>query len=778
MRNWWMHGLCPVQMRLFVIVVICISGVIAPAPAQETTAEPAPAAAAEPDPRDATLESLFANYLHFALIGRFEVADQRFAQPLLSRPELNPMTPEAAETLIQLSEKYENSMDTLLLLINKSTIGENAQKIMNLIREAHTRKRMDPARIKANIDLLKGDPVQRAVAVERLVESGEYAVPWMLGLLSDPDREDLLPFIARALPQLGRNAINPLLAALDCKHERTLQVVIESLGKIGYPQALPYLQNLATAKDTPASIQKTAAEAVAQILSKNQGIQLKPAEELFRDLAEQHFAEIDSLRPDPREDRANLWRLRADARPGEDVVAPVAVDSRIYNLVRCMECCQTSLSLKTDQPAVLALWVAANFRREARLGLDVESQETVDARKLDPSRPENFPRSIYFARMAGPSCNQIVLARGIKQRDRNIALGAVTALNATAGRQAMTDVQAEGGTSMGEALYFPDLLVRVQAALALGKTLPPAPFHGSTEVVPVLASVLAPSEKKNYMLVDPEAESAGVIQTGLVNSGAVLVLADRLSPALNQARREMTHLDGIFLASDMKQPTVTEAIEQLAKDDRFCLTPIIVLVKENQTAVLDRIDGSDRRVGSIFVLTTPDKTTDPKIVEQLLAKLEQVTIRCGLRPLSPESRLSLALQAAGVIKGMAQSESTVFNAQAALPAMVETLRQAGAEELRAAVAAALAWMPAPQAQQAIAGIALAAEETESLRMTTFGLLADSARRFGNQLDDSLMSRLMEQATSEPNLTLRTAASQAMGAMNPPVEKILPIITGK
>lgn len=785
MSSWWMHGLCPVQMRLFLVFVTCAMGIAAPAFAQDETAEAAPAAAPEPEAKDATLESLFANYLHFALIGRFDVADQRFAQPLLSRPELNPMTPEAAETLIQLSEKYENSMDTLLLLINNSTIGENAQKLMTLIREAHTRKRMDPSRIKTNIDLLKGDPMQRTVAIERLIESGEYAVPWMLGMLSDTKREDLQPFVARALPQLGRNAINPLLAALGCKHEPTVQAVIDSLGKIGYPQALPYLQELATSKNTPASIQKTAAEAVDRILSNNAGIKLKAADELFRDLAEQYFAEIDSLRPDPREDRANLWRARADAQPGEDVVAPIAVDSRIYSLVQCMECCQTSLSLSlnTDQsaipqPAVLALWVAANFRREARLGLDVESEETVDARKLDPSRPENFPRSIYFARMAGPSCNQIVLARGIKNRDRDIALGAVSALNVTAGRQAMTDVQGEGGTSMGEALYFPDLLVRVQAALALGKALPPAPFRGSTEVMPVLASVLTPSEKKNYMLVDPQQESSGVIQTSLINGGAVLVLADRLGPALNQARRELTHLDGIFLASDMKQPTVAEAIGDLAKDERFCLTPIIVLVKENQTTVLDRIDKSDRRVGSIFVLTTSDKSTDPKIVEQMLAKLEQVTARCGLHPLSPESKLSLALQAAQVVQGMAQSQSSVFDAQAALPALVETLRTASVEELRSAAAAALAWMPAPQAQQAIGGIALAAQETESLRITAFGLLADSARRFGGQLDESLMSRLMEQATGEPNLTLRTAAGKAMGSMNPSVKQILPIISAK
>lgn len=772
MSNWWMHGRCPVSMRLFTVVMALAMG--ATTLAQDATA-PSESPPADNVGNQPTLESLFVNYLHFALIGRFDVADQKFAQPLLSRPELSPLTKEAAETLIQLSEKYPDSLDTLLLLINNSSIGGNAKKIMDLIREAHTLKRRDPARIKANIKLLSGDPMQRAVAIERLVESGEYAVPWMLGLLGDANQEQLQPFVARALPQLGRKAINPLLAALSVKHEPTLQVVVDTLGKIGYPQALPYLQRLAASKDAGEAVRRMAADAINRILASNPGIKLKPADALFRDLAEQYFAEIDSLRPDAREDRANLWRIRSNARPGEDLVEPIAVDSRIYDLVQCMECCQASLALNADQPAVLALWLAANFRRESRLGLDVESEETIDARKLDPSRPENFPRSIYFARMAGPTCCQIVLARAVKERDRNIALGAVSALNVTAGRQALTDVQTPEGTSLGQALYFPDLLVRVQAALALGKALPPAPFHGSTEVVPVLASVLAPSDKKNFLLVDPQSESVGVIQTGLINAGAVVISADRLGPALNQARREMTHLDGVFLASDMKQPTVAEAVDVLARDDRFCLTPIIVLVKERDTTVLDRIGDADKRVGSIFVLTASDKSIDPKIVEQMLAKLDQVTVRCGLRPLSPELKLDLALQATRVLQDVAAGQSPVFNAQTAMPALIETLRGGASEELRAAAASALSWMSAPQAQQAIAGVALAAKESESLRITAFGLLADSARRFGGQLGDDLMARLMEQATGEPNLTLRTAASKAMGALNPPVPRILPVI---
>ncbi len=774
MSNWWMHGRCPVMKRLFAVAVVLVTGLGTTAIAQDAAAPPA-SDPSETEAAGPSIESLFVNYLHFALVGRFDVADQKFAQPLLSRPEFNPLTPDAANTLVALCEKYPDSLDTLLLLINNSSIGENAKKLMALIREAHTLKRKDPARIKANIKLLAGDPMQQAVAIERLVESGEYAVPWMLGTLTDPKQSQLAPFVLHALPHLGLKAVNPLIAALNTKSDPLLEAVIDSLGKIGYPQALPYLQRLATSKSTPESIQRTAAEAANRILAKHPGMKLKAADQLFNDLAEQYFAEIDSLRPDPREDRANLWRIRPNAEPGEDVVEPIAVENKIYGLVRCMECCQASLELNADQPGVLALWLATNFRRESRLGLDVESDETVDQRTMDASRPENFPRSIYFARMAGPTCCQIVLSRGIRERDRNIALGAVAALNVTAGRPAMTSPQDPNGMSLGEALYFPDLLVRVQAALALGKAMPPAAFHGSTEVVPVLASVLTPSDKKSFLLVDPQSESAGVIQTGLINAGAAVVSADHLGPALEQARRELTHLDGIFLASDMKQPTVTEAINELNKDERFCLVPIIVLVKENETGVLDRIGKAEKRVSSVFVLTTSDKSVDPKIVEQMLAKLEQVTTLCGLQPLSPERKLSLALQAADVLQGIAANQSQVFNTQVAMPALTEALRTGTAEELRVAAGSALSWMAVPQAQQAIAGVAVAAKETESLRIATFSLLADSARRFGGQLDDALMTRLMEVATQEPNLTLRTAASQALGATNPPVPRIVPII---
>jgi len=736
-----------------------------------------------PDDSDdaASLESQFANYLHFALVGRFDVADRVYGEPLISRPELNPLTDEAATALVALSEKHEDSIETLLLIINNSTIGDNAKKMLALIRKAHKRKRMNPSRIKSNIRLLTGSPMQRAVGLERLIESGEYAVPWMLGTVADPGQEQLRPFVLQALPQLGRSAVNPLLAALGVEDEPTLHCVIDALGKIGYQQALPYLQRLATDDKVGASVRESAAAAIAGIEADDPAAKEKPATELFHDLAEHYYyyANADSLRPDPREDSANVWNVRKDALAGEDPVEPVAVPRDIYNLVMCMRCSQESLRLNPDQPGVVALWLAANFRREARLGLDVQSEETVEARALDPSRPEIFPRSIYFARSAGPTCCQIALSRAIKDRDREVALGAIAALNVTAGPRALVDPQDPGGTSLARALFFPDLLVRLKAALALGRAMPKTAFQGSGEVVPVLASALAPTDKNFYLVVDPDESSRQQLEAGLQRTGAVVVAADRLTPALRRAHQELTHLDGVFLADDMERPTPIEAIRELARDDRFALAPIVILLK-GDTLILDRVNAVDDRVGGELLDLAADGSVvvDSGLVDRLLEKKDRVAGKFGHRALSPEMRLSLALEAAQTLQAIAASDSQVLDVTVAEKTLIDALTTHESEELRVAAAAALSWLDSESAQQAIAVVALGVDETESLRMPAFASLAGAARRFGSHLDERMTDRLIKQAFDEPNLALRTAASQALGALNLPERRAADIIVGQ
>ncbi len=735
------------------------------APAEESAKNAPPASApAGLLPGNDPLEENFADYLHFALVGQFEIAD-KLGKALLQRPEVNPLTKEGAEKLLMISEKYKNSIDTLLLIINNTPLADDAKKILELVRESHRQARMAPNRITENIKLLAGTPVQQSVGMERLLESGEYAVPWLLEVLGNPQKQDLHGFVVKALPQLGKKAVNPLVQALSIDDPVVRGAVAEALGRIGYPQALPYLARVVADPKVNDAVRAAAVAAVKRIVVADPAVKQLPPAELFRDLAEQYYANVDSLRPDASEPRANVWFVQ------NGLLSPVEVPNEIYPFVMAMRAARASLALAPDQPKMVALWVAANFRREAALGMDVTSEEAVDS--TDLTRPADFPRSIYFARLFGPVYSQIALARAVKDRDPAVALGAIAALDVTAGPATMVAMPHSDAASLAAALSFPELLVRIRAALALGRALPQQPFRDSAEVVPALASAVQLTGGKNYLLVEPDAALRAKLEEDLRRGDGTVVSAERFSEALDGAHKQLTHLDGIFLSTDMDRPTVVEAVRTLADDRRFSLTPVVLIVQQNDDLVADRVNESDRRVGRVYAVTNGEGS-QAKLAEQLLARGKEIAPKFGHHELPPELSTSLALEAARTLRTIAVNRSPVLDIRGAEASLISALGHPS-EELRIAAAEALALIDSAGAQRAIAVVALGADQTESLRKAAFASLAESARRFGSKLEDTAVQKLIEQAVTEPNLALRTAASQALGAMNLPGKPVAEII---
>ncbi len=732
----------------------------AAAPGTET---PATAPAEGPEIKaDSTLEDLFANYLHFALVGQFDVAD-RYGQALLKHPQVSPqLTKEGGEQMLALSEKYRNSIETLLLMINNTPIAENAKKVLEIIRQSHAQARMNPQRITENIKLLAGTPMQYSVGLERLVESGEYAVPWMIDVLADPRQQNLQPFVVRALPALGKKAVNPLVVALSIKNPAVQGVVAQALGRIGYPQALPYLARLAEDPQTNSAVRDAAVEAIQQIVVADPGVKARPAAELFQDLAEKYYANIESLQPDPREDRANVWVVQ------ETILKPIEVPREIYQYVMAMETAQASLAINREQPAVIALWLAANFHREAELGLDVASG--APAQTNDLTRPQDFPRSIYFARTAGPRYSQMALGRAVHDRDAVVALGSIAALHVTAGPATMVEPEAKEGISLAAALSFPDVLVRIRAALALGQALPQEPFRDAREVVPVLASALQLTGQKVYVVADPVEATRKQIAGDLERGGATVFAAERFGDAMEAAHRKVSHVDGIFITSDIQRPNPVEAVRALAGDSQFALAPVVMVVKPDGTMMIERVAAADKRVGT--VLMTADNAGG--VAEQLLARRGELATEFGGRELSPEVSVALALESARTLRDIAVNRSPVFDIAGAESSLILALAHPS-EELRIASAGALALIDSAPAQRAIATVALNPQQTETLRTAAYGALAESARRFGSKLEPPAMEKLFNAATTDPNLPLRTAASQALGAMNPPGRPVADII---
>jgi HEAT repeat protein len=702
----------------------------------------------------------FVNFLHFAVIGRFDYA-QAHAQSLLQRPDVSPLSQEAAETLIRLSQERPRSIETLVILINHSTIGEEAGQIMGLIRQAHGTQRMNAQQINESIRMLRGSPTDQATGLERLIDSGEYAVPHMLRVLADPHETELHPYVVRALPRLGKPAVNPLCAALSVNNEIVQRVAADALGRIGYPQALAYLKRAATDPKVNPAVKQTAGEAIRQIVVSDPGLRDASAQRLFQELAEAYYAEEGSLAPDPKDPRANVWVVDGQ------LIRAIDVPTEIFCMVMSMQTARASLELNRDQLDVLALWLAANFRRESRLGLDVQ---TIDEVMVDdPSRPDNFPRSLYFARNAGAACCNLVLSRGLSDMDRPVILGAIAGLSAVAGPAAFQPQHA-GGPGLAEAIRFPDQLVRLRAAFVLSRILPTQPFSGASEVVPVLGSAFTIDGTKAYLLIEPDKAAGEALAAEIGETGAKVLVTDSLELGLARAAKQFTQLDGIFLASDMTRPGPVQAVRMLARDERAALSPVVMLVKEGGMLVSDQVIDADPRVGRVLV--------NDEIAEQLTVKLEQIARHYGYNPLTAEDGVALSLEATLSLQRIAAHQSPVFDVRAAEPALIQALNSHESEEVRIGATRVLALVNTSNSQDAIAKVALSDEQTSTLRVAAFASLAESAREMGNRLNERLARELINQAMSEPNLELRTAASQALGAtIKMPAELAVEAILG-
>ena len=746
----------PVLLHLLGMVVLASCLALPPTvtaqPADAAASETGRPAAADGEPGPATL---FEDFLHYARLGKFREA-RAFAGRLLEHADLDPVK------LLAIADRDRDSVDTLITIINNSSIGEEAQRVLDVLQQGEYLKRQDPDRINTNIEKLGGPPQTEHNAIQNLVDSGEYAVPWMLQTLMDREQQHLRPRIIRALPQIGQPAVNPLVVALAVRDRDVRQNVVRMLGEIGYPHAVPYLKKLLASPDIHDDTRAAAEEAVARIARRTGRRFPESVADAFIRLGEQFYNEQGSLRADPRRSSANVWYWRDGF--SDAVVVPRA----IYGPVMAMRCAEEALRLDPARDKAIALWLAANIRREARLGMDVEGGEIVED-DVDPTRPAAFPRAVYFSRAAGARYCLDVLARAVRDQDTPLALGAIAALRTVAGESSLVGYGA-GPSRAGirsrsdfaadqplvKALLFPDAVVRIKAALALAEARPKSQFSGAERVTPVLAEALGQTGVERFIATDPDQANLNRIAEFLRESGAEVLADSDFYAGVQRARAERRSVSGMIISTAIESPGVRRAIAELRGEFLFAMTPVVLLRGSGDYETARNLAADDPRVAHVAA-----DAEGAEIVEAM----REVMARSGQWLPDPDQALGLALEAADALLGLRLDGRTVLNVAVADPALQTVLEGAEDEALRKKAAAVLALSPAQSSQRALAQVALDEAPSETLRVVAFTALADSAKLNGNLLSDTLVSRLVRVSADEPNLTLRTAASRALGALN-------------
>src|SRR5262249_4204508 len=146
----------------------------------------------------------------------------------------------------------------------------------------------------------------------------------------------------------------------------------------------------------------------------------------------------------------------------------------------------------------------------------------------------------------------------------------------------------------------------------------------------------------------------------------------------------------------------------------------------------------------------------------------------GMVELTDELATSLALEAADVLRSLAVSNSRILEYRRAEPALI-TVLEGKNETLRIKAASVLARIDTATAQPAIAAVALEPSNSKPMRVAAFASLAESARTYGSKLDEALVTRIIDMAMKDKDLTIRTACSQALGALNLPNSRASEII---
>lgn len=704
---------------------------------------------------DAGPASLFADFLHYARLGRFTEADA-YARALLAHPDLDPVT------IMEAAKKDKKSVDTLLIIIKNSTIGDAASQVMELIHQGEHLQRQDPEQIRGNIERLGGNPQQEFFAIRYLAESGEYAVPWMVQTLLDPAQRDLWPRVAIAMTRLGKEAVNPLVMALSMNNNDVRLHVIRALGEIGYPQAVPYLSRLQNDGEMPSETKQAAAAAIERIHTISGRLLAGNTVERFLALAEAYYNEDDAVRADPRLDFANVWYWNSAAQE----LKAMAVPEPIFGPVMAMRCGQEALRLQHDRSEAIALWLAANIRREARLGYDVESGDPDGAGEADPTRPTVFPRALYFTQAAGPRYAHQVLMRAVRDQDTAVALGAIEALRTTAGESSLVGAE-DAQQSLVLALRFPDLLVRLRAALALGQALPKSPFADAQFVVPLLATAVNLTGGENIVVVDADGQSLNRVMGALRAEGRTVIGETNFYRAMERTRAEFPAVTAFFLSTDVSEPDLANVMAQLRGEFIYAKTPAIILTRSTHALLAEQIAARDRYSEPL----PADADADA-----LAAALERLRGATGQAPLNENLAGDLALEAVETLRWIAVDGRTVYDFGSAEAALVAAL-SATNEQLRSVAASVLALAKSAGAQRAVARLALDAGQSEALRASVFASLAESAKNHGNLLASEQISELVKMVQGEENLTLRTAASHALGALNLADNRASEIIRG-
>ncbi|HZW10856.1 MAG TPA: hypothetical protein VFF69_13220 [Phycisphaerales bacterium] len=692
---------------------------------------------------EASPEQMLKDFIHYVLIARYDAADL-VGQQLLSMD----LPPQAFTDLLDTSGEYGRFRSAVGEAMRADVGGElesTAAALERLYESGRLERARSPEEITRNIGLLTGHLQSRYLATQRLLTAGEYAGPQLIEAFLDGQSPELQAVVQNILIEMGSQSVMPLCVALMNVTGPQQELVANVLGLKGYRTALPFLADVA--ESTQESFVREACQRAIDRLGGAEGASVA---DLYLQLGEVYYAERPEVTSFPGEDYQLVWSYLAEAPGTSLVMTPIL--TQVYHEAMAMRMAEATLREDSQNLDGAALWVASNIKRSVEQPDDYEN----------PAYGADRREPMYFAVAAGTAVDHRVLARALDTRNTPLARRTIAAIEEIAG-----GAQLWSGTSdrrpLVEALGYPNRRVQYEAALAFGAAQPSSPFEGSDRVVPLLASAVRDASAQYAMVLTEDVEQYQALRRVLEGAGyQVLPRASGLAE-LGQEIADVAGVD--VIVSALPRDAALALIDEARYSAKLAATPILALLDPQDAATL-----SPRFEREPMVMVR--RAGIPE--DALTNAVAQLVGNASGGAIAPEEARSYSERAITVLRDLAVSGNQVLQVQDATGPLVGALGNAEGGR-RMAIAEVLAFIPDPRAQQALADVALASAGGEQAAL--LAKVADSAKRFGNQLDERQVAGVVAVATSDaPEESL--AAAALLGALGVPNSDFLPQLLGE
>ncbi len=661
-----------------------------------------------------------------------------------------------AHDLYVLSRGTENVEMLLTRASNMNeAMAEIVLKIRERIKDGYNEYRDDPVAIADAIERLSQSGRAAVNGMERLQESGEYALPQLVQrlCLSDTPATTRVA-IVELLPKLGKEAVQPLTEALQTQDPAVLETVASTLGKIGYAHAVPRLREVLDTRDLLPRTQVIVEKAI--ISCGGEAALAKPLAEICYSVGVDYYNMDPSLLPDSRYEMANVWywEIPVDTRGNLNHESAVLVFKQVPREIYCdlyaMRMAQLALEHDGDYYPAVSLWLAGDTRREA----DLPRGQT------DAVRTDDQPTAAFYLRAAGAQYAQEVLQRALDDFDSRVAIPAIQALADTAGAKSLLLTTTDGSQPLVEALLYPDRRVRYLAAWAIANALPQEGFTNKDVVINVLNEAIRQNARKMALVIISDEDERNGVKDVLRDAGYEVI--DNANPADGiGAAYEVGGVDLVVLGASGPDASI---VVPLMRQERLMAATPVLLGRLTTPSLRASAEADGRMV----------ITNGPITKESFDAASRDISALFLSEPMSRNELNMWTIRAAESIRKLGLNDTPVFNINRCRPILALALKIED-DDVQIAAASALAVLSDEAAQGDILSLAMTRFADPDVRVSAFGSVAESVRRFGNNLSSEQAQQVLSIAKGEYSDALREAAAQVLGAMALPSQEIESLI---